>query len=100
MWAESTEVGVGKAIASSGMQFVVARYYPPGNNLRKFAENVKKSGSPHKPLSPKTNDSKPTNRTAPTTTVRTGGGSNNRQAAAGKQCKKFDLSTLHFSCLK
>lgn len=45
VWASSLELGVGKATASNGMQFVVARYYPAGNMLRRFPENVKRSGS-------------------------------------------------------
>ena len=34
-----------KAVSSNGMEFVVARYLPPGNNLRAFGENVKPPGS-------------------------------------------------------
>lgn len=40
VWNGSTEVGVGRATASNGMQFVVARYNPPGNVLGKFPDNV------------------------------------------------------------
>eukprot|EP00794_Sanderia_malayensis_P003339 gene3339-3828_t len=45
VWADSVELGVGKATAPSGMQFVVARYFPPGNNLARFPDNVKSPGS-------------------------------------------------------
>ena len=40
VWNGSTELGVGRATASNGMQFVVARYNPPGNMLGKFQNNV------------------------------------------------------------
>ena len=40
VWNGSTELGVGRATASNGMQFVVARYNPPGNVLGKFQDNV------------------------------------------------------------
>ncbi|XP_066911241.1 uncharacterized protein [Clytia hemisphaerica] len=40
VWNGSTELGVGRATASNGMQFVVARYNPPGNILGKFPDNV------------------------------------------------------------
>jgi len=45
IWESSTELGVGKATASNGMQFVVARYFPPGNHIKKFADNVRPPGS-------------------------------------------------------
>ena len=45
VWAESTHIGAGKAVSSSGAQFVVARYSPAGNVQGKFAENVKTKGS-------------------------------------------------------
>ena len=34
------EFAAAKSTAANGMQFVVARYYPAGNMMRKFAENV------------------------------------------------------------
>ena len=45
VWVDSVELGVGKATSKNGMQFVVARYYPPGNILGRFPDNVKGSGS-------------------------------------------------------
>ncbi len=45
VWVDSVELGVGKATSSNGMQFVVARYSPPGNILGRFPENVKAPGS-------------------------------------------------------
>ena len=41
VWQSSKEMGVGKAVSSSGAQFVVARYQPPGNVRGQFPENVK-----------------------------------------------------------
>lgn len=40
VWRGSKEIGVGKAQGYDGKVFVVARYRPPGNNLRTFEENV------------------------------------------------------------
>ncbi|XP_065665316.1 uncharacterized protein LOC100200226 isoform X2 [Hydra vulgaris] len=45
VWADSKELGMAKAVSSNGMEFVVARYFPAGNNLRTFKENVKPPGS-------------------------------------------------------
>ena len=45
VWVDSVELGVGKATSPNGMQFVVARYFPPGNFLGRFPENVKAPGS-------------------------------------------------------
>ena len=45
VWVDSVELGVAKATAKNGMQFVVARYFPPGNILGRFPDNVKASGS-------------------------------------------------------
>ncbi len=45
VWVDSVELGVGKATAANGMQFVVARYFPPGNILGRFPDNVKSPGS-------------------------------------------------------
>lgn len=42
VWQNSKEMGAGKAVSSSGAQFVVARYQPPGNVRGQFPENVKK----------------------------------------------------------
>ncbi|XP_054636865.1 GLI pathogenesis-related 2, like [Dunckerocampus dactyliophorus] len=51
VWKSSTTLGVGKAIASDGSSFVVARYFPAGNitNQGHFDNNVlpvKASGPP------------------------------------------------------
>jgi hypothetical protein len=40
VWKGSRELGVGKATGHDGKVFVVARYRPPGNNLRTFDENI------------------------------------------------------------
>ena len=61
VWVESRELGVGKATAANGMQFVVARYFPPGNMLGSFPENVKKPGSK---VVKRSDDGKPTSRAA------------------------------------
>lgn len=45
VWVDSMELGVAKATAQNGMQFVVARYFPPGNILGRFPNNVKGTGS-------------------------------------------------------
>ena len=41
VWQSSKELGAGKAVSSTGAQFVVARYQPPGNVRGQFPENVK-----------------------------------------------------------
>ena len=41
VWQNSKEMGAGKAVSSTGAQFVVARYQPPGNVRGQFPENVK-----------------------------------------------------------
>ena len=45
VWVGSTQMGAGKAVSSSGAQFVVARYSPAGNVRGKFEENVKAKGT-------------------------------------------------------
>ena len=45
IWVGSQEVGVAKASNANGTQFVVARYYPAGNVLGRFPENVQPKGS-------------------------------------------------------
>ena len=42
VWKSSTKLGVGKATASDGSSFVVARYFPAGNitNQGHFENNV------------------------------------------------------------
>ena len=45
VWIGSQEVGVAKVSNANGTQYVVARYYPPGNVLGRFPENVKRKGS-------------------------------------------------------
>ncbi|XP_065896937.1 uncharacterized protein [Dysidea avara] len=42
VWADSTEIGVGRA-TSGGQTFVVANYYPPGNVKGHFEANVQSS---------------------------------------------------------
>ena len=37
VWSSSKELGMGKATAANGMQFVVARYAPAGNFVSVFA---------------------------------------------------------------
>lgn len=41
VWQSSKQMGAGKAVSSTGAQFVVARYQPPGNVRGQFPENVK-----------------------------------------------------------
>jgi hypothetical protein len=41
VWDASKEIGVGKAHSKDGRVFVVCNYYPPGNVLGKFRDNVK-----------------------------------------------------------
>ena len=45
VWAGSTQMGAGRAVSSSGAQFVVARYSPAGNVRGKFEENVRPKGT-------------------------------------------------------
>ena len=45
VWLDSEELGAGKAKASNGSVFIVARYLPAGNIISKVAENVKPAGS-------------------------------------------------------
>lgn len=42
VWKSSNKLGVGKAVASDGSTFVVARYFPAGNitNQGHFQANV------------------------------------------------------------
>ena len=40
VWKGSKEVGIGKAFGNDGRVFVVANYYPAGNILGKFKDNV------------------------------------------------------------
>lgn len=41
VWIRTTEIGVGKAMTSTGAIILVFRYKPPGNFIGQFAENVK-----------------------------------------------------------
>jgi hypothetical protein len=45
IWVGSREFGVAKATAKNGAHYVVARYYPAGNVMGHFPENVKPGGS-------------------------------------------------------
>ena len=45
VWQSSKEMGAGKAVSSTGAQFVVARYQPPGNVRGQYPENVKPSNN-------------------------------------------------------
>lgn len=40
VWKASKEFGIGKARSASGKVIVVANYYPPGNFVGQYAENV------------------------------------------------------------
>ena len=40
VWASSTRFGVGKSRSRTGKTIVVAHYYPKGNLVGKFHENV------------------------------------------------------------
>jgi len=40
VWKGSEELGIGKAGDSKGRVFVVANYYPAGNYIGSFADNV------------------------------------------------------------
>ncbi|XP_065651808.1 uncharacterized protein LOC100209399 isoform X2 [Hydra vulgaris] len=40
IWKSTIKVGVARVSTSNGTQFIVARYFPPGNNLRKVSQNV------------------------------------------------------------
>jgi glioma pathogenesis-related protein 2 len=40
VWKETNEVGFGIAKSSNGSFYVVANYYPAGNFMNKFKENV------------------------------------------------------------
>jgi hypothetical protein len=45
VWIGSREFAVAKATAKNGSQYVVARYFPAGNVIGHFPENVKPQGS-------------------------------------------------------
>ena len=45
IWVGSRDVGIAKAVGKNGAHFVVARYYPAGNFVGQFPENVKPKGS-------------------------------------------------------
>ncbi|XP_042909562.1 Golgi-associated plant pathogenesis-related protein 1 [Parasteatoda tepidariorum] len=42
IWNKSRELGVGKAVSKNHRVYVVANYYPPGNILNRFVDNVPK----------------------------------------------------------
>ena len=48
MWKGSNEFGIGKAQGRDGKWIVVANYYPAGNFLGRFAENVFPTGGSSK----------------------------------------------------
>ena len=41
MWAGSEEVGMGEAVAEDGTRVIVSRYFPPGNIVGQFQENIR-----------------------------------------------------------
>ena len=45
VWIGSREFGVGKAKSNNGAQYVVGRYFPAGNFVGQFPENVKRKGT-------------------------------------------------------
>ncbi|EDO34556.1 predicted protein, partial [Nematostella vectensis] len=45
VWVGSQEFGMGKAVGEDGSCVVVGRYYPPGNIVGQFQENVKPKGA-------------------------------------------------------
>ncbi|XP_048580166.1 Golgi-associated plant pathogenesis-related protein 1 isoform X2 [Nematostella vectensis] len=45
VWVGSQEMGVAKAVSKNGAHYAVARYYPAGNVIGQFPENVKPKGS-------------------------------------------------------
>ena len=45
IWVGSREIGLAKATSSNGAQYVVARYFPAGNVIGHFPDNVKQKGS-------------------------------------------------------
>lgn len=42
VWKGSSEFGIGKAKDSKGRVYVVANYFPAGNFIGRFADNVSK----------------------------------------------------------
>ena len=40
VWKKSSQLGCGLVIADSNRLYGVCNYYPPGNTLNKFAQNV------------------------------------------------------------
>eukprot|EP00795_Rhopilema_esculentum_P014681 gene14681-5774_t len=87
VWVDSIELGVGKATAPNGMQFVVARYYPPGNILGRFPDNVKGSGS------------KPVKRSENAKPASAAGSSAGGKAQSGKSFRD-DILKAHNYCRK
>lgn len=65
VWVGSEELGVAKAVSPNGKQYIVARYYPPGNNTRTFKENVLPKGSKMQSRQPVGNTSNASNITSP-----------------------------------
>lgn len=45
VWVGSREFGVAKATSRNGAQYVVARYFPAGNVIGQFPDNVKRKGA-------------------------------------------------------
>ncbi|XP_035684238.1 uncharacterized protein LOC118421183 [Branchiostoma floridae] len=62
VWKESQEFGVGVATDGRGKTIVVGNYYPPGNMLGDFDDNVLPPGSPVKGGHSKPRDPSPSNR--------------------------------------
>lgn len=43
IWRETKQLGVAKCTAADGTQYVVARYYPPGNVLGEFKTSIRRA---------------------------------------------------------
>jgi hypothetical protein len=40
IWADSEKIGIGEAGKAIGKYYLVASYFPPGNDKRKIKENL------------------------------------------------------------
>ncbi|XP_071443372.1 uncharacterized protein [Hetaerina americana] len=67
VWKDSAELGVAMAKSRKGQVFVVANYYPPGNYIGSYVDNVLPlQGATDKVKTPETNGTNTTEETAPT----------------------------------